>query len=62
MDFSKETVKDLPTHGYDKSVPTFWLLEGLVMYLTPEVISDIIKQITELSGPGHCIMVNYINS
>jgi methyltransferase (TIGR00027 family) len=34
MDFSKETVKDLPKHGYDNSVPTFWLLEGLIMYLT----------------------------
>lgn len=33
MDFMKESIKDLPNHNYDASLPTFWLLEGLVMYL-----------------------------
>jgi len=38
MDFMTETIKDLPNHGYDKSLPTCWILEGLVMYLKkPEV-------------------------
>lgn len=37
MDFSKESTKDLPTHGFSQEVPTCWILEGLIMYLTKEV-------------------------
>lgn len=33
QDFSKESTKDLPKHGFDASLPTCWILEGLVMYL-----------------------------
>ena len=37
MNFSKESVKDLPSKGFDAKIPTFWLLEGVVMYLSKEV-------------------------
>lgn len=36
MDFSKESTKDLVKHGFNQTIPTCWILEGLVMYLKKE--------------------------
>jgi len=33
MDFEKESTKDLTNHGFDKTIATCWVLEGLIMYL-----------------------------
>ena len=33
QDFSKESTKDLTNHGYDATIPTCWILEGLIFYL-----------------------------
>ena len=36
--------------GFDRTQPTLWLLEGLLMYLTPEVNYSLIAAIDELSA------------
>ena len=61
MDFSKESTKDLPTHGYDASLPTCWILEGLVMYLKKEDVIKLLEEITGLSVKGSYMILNYLN-
>ena len=62
MDFSKESTKDLPTHGYDASLPTCWILEGLVMYLKKDDVVKLLEEITGLSVKGSYMILNYLNS
>lgn len=38
--------------GFDDSVPTAWLAEGLLMYLPGDAQDRLFEQITELSAPG----------
>jgi methyltransferase (TIGR00027 family) len=38
--------------GFDASVPTAWLAEGLLMYLPADAQDRLFEQITELSAPG----------
>ena len=61
MNFMKESIKDLPNHDYDSTLPTCWILEGLVMYLDrPEVI-NMLTEMTTLSPKGSYIILNYTN-
>jgi len=57
MDFSIESTKDLPAHGF-KEMPTCWVLEGLVMYLTPEVVKKMYEEINDLSPAGSQVIIN----
>lgn len=62
MDFMKESTKDLPNHGYDQTLPTFWLLEGLVMYMTRETVTKMINEMIDLTVKGSSVMINFFNS
>jgi len=62
MDFNKESAKDLPTHGYDSSVPTCWILEGLVMYLQKAESLALLTELTALTPKGSILLLNYYNS
>ena len=62
MDFSKESIKDLPNHGYQASLPTCWILEGLVMYLKKPDVLQMLEELTSLSPKGSYIILNYANS
>ncbi|CAD7947982.1 unnamed protein product [Amoebophrya sp. A120] len=44
-------VQDLVSKGFDKTVPTVWLLEGLMMYLSPNDGKALMRQIGSLSAP-----------
>ena len=61
MDFSKESTKDLPNHSYDASLPTCWILEGLVMYLTKDAVQQLLEEITGLSAKGSYMILNFLN-
>ena len=45
MNFSKESVRDLPSKNFDQTIPTFWLLEGLVMYLDVDTVKSMLNEI-----------------
>ena len=62
MDFSKESTKDLPTHGFDPSLPTCWILEGLVMYLQEAEVHALLKELSDLSASGSFLILNYVNN
>mmetsp|Transcript_29339 Transcript_29339/g.32934 ORF Transcript_29339/g.32934 Transcript_29339/m.32934 type:complete len:173 (+) Transcript_29339:384-902(+) len=62
IDFSKESTKDLPNHGFNPEVATSWLLEGLVMYLEKDAVDKVYNEISELSAPGSFIILNFTNT
>ena len=62
MDFSKESTKDLPTHGFDPALPTCWILEGLVMYLQEPEVAALLKELSDLSASGSYLILNYLNN
>lgn len=42
----------LKLRGFDNAVPTVWLVEGLLYYLEPERVSQLLAEIAEVSAPG----------
>lgn len=61
MNFSKESVRDLPSKNFDQTIPTFWLLEGLVMYLDVDTVKSMLNEIYQISANNSCILVNYLD-
>jgi methyltransferase (TIGR00027 family) len=48
-------VDDLMQHGFDRTVPTVWLLEGLLMYLVDRDVMKIARDIGQMSAPGSAV-------
>lgn len=53
--------EQLVASGFDLSVPTLFLVEGLVMYLKEAEIVEIFSEIYKLMAPGSIIMGDYVN-
>lgn len=60
LDFSKESVKDLPRHGFNTELPSCWILEGLIMYLSKETIESLLKEMSDLSAKRSYLILNFI--
>lgn len=45
---------------YDKSLKTLFIMEGLLMYLSPEIVDEILSFIVHNSGKGSAIIFDYI--
>jgi methyltransferase (TIGR00027 family) len=52
VDLREDWPKELVAAGFDPSVPTAWLVEGLLVYLSPEDAAGVLAAITSLSAPG----------
>eukprot|EP00127_Corallochytrium_limacisporum_P002059 Clim_evm47s99 gene=Clim_evmTU47s99 len=61
MEFGKERVNDLIKHGYDTSLPTMHILEGLVMYMKKPEVEQLIVDLADMSAKGSSIVVNFFN-
>jgi methyltransferase (TIGR00027 family) len=57
QDLRYDWPKALRAAGFDPSVPTAWLAEGLLMYLPADAQDRLFEQITELSAVGSRISV-----
>lgn len=51
----------LLAQGYQADLPSVWLLEGLLMYLTEPEVHDLLKTISELAATGSCLGLDLIN-
>ena len=61
MDFNKDKLeKKLFDAGYDRNLKTFFIWEGVTMYLTTEAVDDILAFVAKNSGPGSSIIFDYI--
>jgi len=54
IDFTKDTLKEKLTNykGYDLNLKTVFIVEGVLMYLTPEEIGVLLTSVKELSKKG----------
>lgn len=60
IDFERESLDTvLETAGHDASVPTCWIWEGVVMYLTRDAMHATVAAIAGRSAMGSTLIVNY---
>ena len=60
IDFEREQLDTvLKRAGHDRSSPTCWIWEGVVMYLTREAMRATLAGIAGRSAPGSTLIVNY---
>jgi methyltransferase (TIGR00027 family) len=60
LDFEKESLgAALERAGHDRSAPTCWIWEGVVMYLTRDAMRATLADVAARSAPGSTLIVNY---
>lgn len=60
IDFEQQSFDDvLQRAGHDRSSPTCWIWEGVVMYLTHEAMHGTLAAVARRSAPGSRLIVNY---
>lgn len=53
VDFQHQSLHQrLLDEGFDASLPTFWVWEGVSMYLTRQAVEDTLSVVRSLSAPG----------
>jgi methyltransferase (TIGR00027 family) len=52
--------KRLIESGFDAVQPTFWVAEGLLMYLPTAVVSSLVMTLRELSAPGSGLLFTFM--
>jgi methyltransferase (TIGR00027 family) len=48
--------------GFDPEEPTAWLIEGLLMYLTPAAGDDLLAAVTTYSAPGSRVLLEHLKA
>jgi len=51
----------LLAHGFDPSLPSVFLIEGLVMYLSKAENEEIFRRVHSLMAPGSILLGDYVN-
>jgi methyltransferase (TIGR00027 family) len=60
VNFEREALGDaLERAGHDRSSPTCWIWEGVVMYLTHDAMRATLADVGRRSAPGSTLIVNY---
>ena len=60
IDFEREKLDAvLERAGHDRSTPTCWIWEGVVMYLTRDAMHATLADVARRSAPGSTLIVNY---
>jgi methyltransferase (TIGR00027 family) len=60
VDFAHDDLADaLASESHSPSVPTTWLWEGVVPYLSPADVDDTLRVLDGRSAPGSRLVVNY---
>ena len=60
VDFETQTLSErLFDNGYNQSMKTLFIMEGLVMYISPEGIAETLSFIAENSSKGSAVIFDY---
>ncbi|MFD9790121.1 class I SAM-dependent methyltransferase [Streptomyces sp. NPDC059070] len=59
---SPDWENDLIAAGYDPSLPSTWLLEGLLYYIPEQDTHRILERVAAISAPGSRIAADLVNS
>ncbi len=63
IDFNRESIEDkLIQSGFEKNKKSLFILEGLLMYLSPEAVDSTFKIISKFAGLESGIVFDYIYS
>lgn len=54
---NQQWVDSLTAKGFDPEVPTCWILEGLVMYLSPAAVSKLLTGMHAASAVGSRLLI-----
>lgn len=61
VDFEHETLEaPLRRAGHDETRPSFWIWEGVTMYLHPDAIRETLCAISRCSAPGSRLAMTYL--
>lgn len=60
-DLTQPWADQLLTAGYRADVPTVWLMEGLLMYLSEAQVQTLLQTVTDLSAPGSAIGLDVVD-
>ncbi|MFJ8010051.1 SAM-dependent methyltransferase [Streptomyces fagopyri] len=58
-DLRDDWPRTLRAHGFDPRVPTAWLLEGILVYLTEQEGDEVLARVGELSAPASRLALEY---
>ncbi|MEU6585661.1 class I SAM-dependent methyltransferase [Nocardia sp. NPDC046763] len=61
VDLREDWPKILRDNGFDPAAPTAWLVEGLLIYLTPAAQDQLFDAIVELSAPGSRVAIEQMD-
>ncbi|MGE2726890.1 class I SAM-dependent methyltransferase [Mycolicibacterium pulveris] len=62
VDLRDDWVGALQDKGFDASVPTAWIAEGLLIYLPPDAQDRLLDHITALSAPGSRLATEHMDT
>ncbi|KAK9908307.1 hypothetical protein WJX75_005766 [Coccomyxa subellipsoidea] len=54
-------VADLDSSGFQKGLPTAFVAEGLLYYLSPDAVKTLLSTLAAISGPGSVLLFSCIN-
>jgi methyltransferase (TIGR00027 family) len=61
VDFERDSLKEaLARAGHRADRPTFWIWEGVIMYLHPDAMRATLDEMAELSAPGSQVAATYV--
>lgn len=61
VDFERQSLGErLAAAGYEPTRRTLFIMQGVVMYLTPAGVDDTLRFVREQSGPGSAIIFDYV--
>jgi methyltransferase (TIGR00027 family) len=61
IDFDRDRLdQKLTAAGFSRNQKTFFILEGVVTYLTAEAVDNTLAFVTQNSGPGSSMIMSYI--
>lgn len=61
VDFNTQTLEErLPACGYDERLKTFFIWEGVVMYLSADAVDNTLSFIAHHSGSGSQVVFDYV--
>ncbi|WP_229905353.1 SAM-dependent methyltransferase [Lentzea cavernae] len=59
-DLTADWATPLRAAGFSPDEPTAWLIEGVLMYLTPQECDELLRASTELSAPGSHLLLEHL--
>lgn len=61
-DLREDWTGSLVQAGFRRDEPTFWLIEGLLCYLTEEAVGTLLERVGTLSAPGSELACDFLSS